>query len=224
MLYDNPFTISLENFAHHCNLPFWGSLNEPPHAEYESFLTSLSYGERRGVTQGRIKSIHFPAIQYFALFNGKCIVGKQDCSTLCAPDLSLIHTALTGEKSYNLGAIVARRLQHNANSGYFYGGIYATRLAQGLGVSPLPFDPILPMQYLDFDILKAIRSSQEKFIISRTICCLTKNPLCTHICLRLLFLTITAKEDILFLRARPEPAMRQWRQHGKPRHPHREPP
>ena len=106
------------------------------------------------MTQGRIKSIHFPAIQYFALFNGKCIVGKQDCSTLCAPDLSLIHTALTGERNYNLGAIVARRLQHNAKSGWFYGGIYATRLARGLGVSPLPFDPILPTQYLDFATLK----------------------------------------------------------------------
>src|SRR3954469_15075683 len=90
MLYDNPFTISLERFAHHCKLPFWGLLDGPSRAEYQSFLTSLCYGETRGVTQGRIKSIHFPAIQYFALFNGKCIVGKQDCSTLCAPDLSLI--------------------------------------------------------------------------------------------------------------------------------------
>ena len=106
------------------------------------------------MTQGRIKSIHFPAIQYFALFNGKCIVGKQDCCTLCAPDLSLIRAALTGDKSYNLGAIAARRLQHNANSGYFYGGIYATRLARDLGVSPLPYDPILPTQYLDFDAMK----------------------------------------------------------------------
>ena len=74
---------------------------------------------------------------------------------LCARDLSLIRAALTGERSYNLGAIVARRLQHNANSGYFYGGIYAMRLARELGVSPLPFDPILPTQYLDFDALKS---------------------------------------------------------------------
>ena len=80
MLYDRPFTISLENFAYHCKLPFLGLLDEPPKVEFETFLTSLCYGERRGVTQGRIKSIHFPAIQYFALFNRKCIVGKQDCS------------------------------------------------------------------------------------------------------------------------------------------------
>jgi hypothetical protein len=107
-----------------------------------------------GVTQGRIKSIHFPSIQYFALFNGKCIVGKQDCSTLCDPNLSLIHTGLTGVKCYNLGVIVARRLQHNAGSGYFYGGIYASRLAKELGVSSWPNDPILPTQYLDFEAMK----------------------------------------------------------------------
>ena len=108
------------------------------------FLSGLCCGEDRGVTQARIKSIQFPSIRYFALFNGKCIMGKQDCSTLCASDLSLIHTALTGIKHYNIGAIVARWLQHNAESGHFYGGIYASRLAIEMGVSPWPNDPILP--------------------------------------------------------------------------------
>ena len=42
MLYDSPFTISLENFAHHYKLPFWGSLDEPPKAEFETFLTIVS--------------------------------------------------------------------------------------------------------------------------------------------------------------------------------------
>ena len=68
--------------------------------------------------------------------------------------MSLIHIALTGDKSYNLGAIVARRLQHNTGSGHFYGGIYATHLARELGVSPWPYDSILPKQYLDFDAMK----------------------------------------------------------------------
>ena len=61
-LYENPFTISLERFSHHCTIPFWGSLDEPPRSEFEMFLTNLCYGETRGVTQGRIKSIHFPAV------------------------------------------------------------------------------------------------------------------------------------------------------------------
>ena len=49
-LYENPFTISLERFSHCCKITFWGSLDEPPRAEYQSFLTSLCYGETRGVT------------------------------------------------------------------------------------------------------------------------------------------------------------------------------
>ena len=74
-LYENSFTISLGRFAHHCKIPFWGSLDEPPRVEFETFLASLCYGENRGVTQGRIKSIHFTVIQYFALLSGECIVG-----------------------------------------------------------------------------------------------------------------------------------------------------
>ena len=45
-------------------------------------------------------------------------------------------------------------MQHNASSGYFYGGIYVSRLAKEVGVTPLPYDPILPTQYLDFDAMK----------------------------------------------------------------------
>ena len=68
--------------------------------------------------------------------------------------MSLIHIAITGNKCYNLGVIVTRRLQHNAASGNFYGGIYASRVAEKLNVSPWPNDPILPIQYLDFEAMK----------------------------------------------------------------------
>jgi hypothetical protein len=60
---------------------------------------------------------------------------------------------LTGEKRYNLGAIVVRRLQHNASGGNFYGGIYATRVAREVGVPVWPDDPMLPTHYLDFDAM-----------------------------------------------------------------------
>ena len=33
-LYDNPFTISLERFAHLYKIPLWGSLDEPPRSEF----------------------------------------------------------------------------------------------------------------------------------------------------------------------------------------------
>jgi hypothetical protein len=156
-IYEDLHSLSLEEFCFACKLPCWGSLVEPPAEEYSQFLRSLCFGEDRGVTQARIKSIQFPAIRYFALFNGKCIAGKQDCSALCAPDLSIIHTALTREKRYNLGAIVARRLQRNANDGDLYGGIYASRVAAHLRIPPRPNDIFLPYKYLNFSAMRAHR-------------------------------------------------------------------
>ena len=41
---------------------------------------------------------------------------------------------MLGDKSYNLGAIVARRLHLNRHNGYFFGGIYASRIANFLGI------------------------------------------------------------------------------------------
>jgi hypothetical protein len=49
--------------------------------------------------------------------------------------------------------IIARRLQHNASGGNFYGGIYATRVVREVGVPVWPDDPMLPIQYLDFDAM-----------------------------------------------------------------------
>jgi hypothetical protein len=70
-LYEHPITMQLDAFSHACKLPFCGSLDVPSRSEYEGFLSSLCYGKGRGVAQGRIMSIHFPSIQYFALFNRK---------------------------------------------------------------------------------------------------------------------------------------------------------
>ena len=48
-----------------------------------------------------------------------------------------------------MGAIIARRLNKNASEGDFFGGVYATRLANFLGVSIRPEDPPLRTTYLD---------------------------------------------------------------------------
>ena len=53
--------------------------------------------------------------------------------------------------SYNLGAIVARRLHHNRHNGDFFGGIYATRLAHFLEIDIREGDVELPTSYLDLD-------------------------------------------------------------------------
>jgi hypothetical protein len=52
------------------------------------------------------------------------------------------------DRQFNLGAIVARRLHNNALDGDFYGVIYATRLANYLGVLIKENDTQLPPVFL----------------------------------------------------------------------------
>ena len=53
---------------------------------------------------------------------------------MCVPDLCVLKSAVLGDKEYNLGAIVARRLHNNDLVGDLFGGIYATRVANYLGI------------------------------------------------------------------------------------------
>ena len=57
---------------------------------------------------------------------------------------------MLGDKRYNLGAIIARRLHHNAKDGDLFGRIYATRLAKYLGVPVRGYDIELPPAFLDY--------------------------------------------------------------------------
>ena len=58
-----------------------------------------------------------------------------------------------GDKRYNLGAIIARRLHLNAKDGDLFGGIYATRLANYLGVPIRGNDIELPPDFLDYNAM-----------------------------------------------------------------------
>ena len=145
--------MDLEDFTTAWKLPQWGSVNEPRKSEYKDFLASITVGESRVITQATIGSIHFPAIHYFALFIGRCINVKDEACHMCVPDLSVLKSAVLGDTQYNLGAIVARRLHNNGLSGDFFGGIYATRLANFLGVTMRNDDIDFPPAYLDLKVM-----------------------------------------------------------------------
>ena len=63
-------------------------------------------GETRDITQATIESIHFRNIHYFAFFIGRCIHGKDELCLMCVPDLSVLKSAVLGDKRYNLGALL----------------------------------------------------------------------------------------------------------------------
>ena len=72
---------------------------------------------------------------------------------MCVPDLSILRSAVLGDKSYNLGAIVAHKLHLNRFNGDFFGGIYATRIANFLGIDVREDDIEFPPTYLDFNAM-----------------------------------------------------------------------
>ena len=72
---------------------------------------------------------------------------------MCVPDLSVLRSAVLGDKHYNLGAIITRRLHNNKINGDFFGGIYATRLANFLEVPIREYDVELPNVYLDYNAM-----------------------------------------------------------------------
>ena len=136
-------------------IPLEGSMAKPRPGEFEEFLLELCVGEYRGVSKARVTSLHFPSVHYFAIFIERCLTAKQDSSMLSAPDLSILHSALYGDRTHSLGAIVARRLCKNRTKGIIYGGVYATRLAAHFNV-PIRHeeDYKLPASYLDFASMK----------------------------------------------------------------------
>ena len=69
---------------------------------------------------------------------------------MCVPDLSVLKSVVLGDRQYNLGAIVACRSHIN---GDFFGGIYATRLADFLEIPICGYDIELPPAYLDYNAM-----------------------------------------------------------------------
>ena len=72
---------------------------------------------------------------------------------MCVPDLSVLKSAVLGDKQYNLGAIVARRLHNNSTNGDLFGGTYATRVANFLEIPVHENDMELPPAHLDYNAM-----------------------------------------------------------------------
>ena len=68
-------------------------------------------------------------------------------------DLCVLKSVALVYKGYNLGAIVARRLQNNSRKGNFFGGIYATRVANYLEIPIHENDTELLPAYLDHNAM-----------------------------------------------------------------------
>ena len=108
--------------------PFTGSIEEPHRNDVEGFIDMIVVGETRNVSNARITSIHFPVLCYFAIFASRCLIGRENCGNLSAPDIVILCHALFRDDTFSMGAIVAKRLNLNRTKGPVLGGIFASRL------------------------------------------------------------------------------------------------
>ena len=146
--------MTLYDFCDVCKIPFLGSVTEPRPRDEEDFIATTTVGEERGVSEARVASLHFPVLRYYSLFVGRCLIGRGESGGLSAPDLAILRHALYTDRTFSLGAMVARRLSLNRLRGPIFGGIYASRLASRFEI-PIRHNEeeemLLPTRYLDYN-------------------------------------------------------------------------
>ena len=137
-IYNKSVDLPLDVLCTAIRVPQWGSrerMKERPKPLtdlYEEICQGRSFTGEGGKTQ----NIHFPSIRYFAYFITKCVLARKVASKLSSCDLAFIAAALRGDRTYNLGALIAFRLDANCEKGGIYGGLIASRLLALHGVVP----------------------------------------------------------------------------------------
>ena len=94
------------------------------------FVNTIAVEEPKKGSEAKVSSIHFPVLRYFAIFASRCLIGRGNSGNLSVPDIIILQHALIGDNSFNMGAVVAKRLALNRTKGPIFGGIYVARLAK----------------------------------------------------------------------------------------------
>ena len=112
----------------------------------------LLWGKREECRKREWLVYIFLVLRYYALFAGRCLIGRWESGSLGAPDLAILCHDLHADRTFSFGTMVARRLHTNRSKGVIYAGIYASRLTKHF---ELPFrheeaeEMLLPTKYLD---------------------------------------------------------------------------
>jgi hypothetical protein len=114
---------------------------------YEEICQGRSFSGENG----KIRNTHLPSIRYFAYFITKCVLARKVANKLSSYDLAFIAAALRGDRTYNLGALIAFRLDANREKGGIYGGLIASHLLALHGVVPHILDLQFPVEWLDLN-------------------------------------------------------------------------
>src|SRR3954468_11445500 len=100
-------------------------MNSQP-SELRTLFDSLCSQDPKDIHRGKISSILFPHVRYFAYFIARGVLARDNTRNISAPDIAILAVALSGENKYNIGAFIPRCLATNNIKGNLFGGIYAT--------------------------------------------------------------------------------------------------
>ncbi|KAE8816419.1 hypothetical protein D1007_06022 [Hordeum vulgare] len=123
--------------------------------ELKSLFASLCSKDPREIHRGKISSILFPHIRYLRYYISGRVLARDNMSNVSDPDLAILAAALLGDNTYNIGALVARRLVANSGKGPHFGGIYATLILEHLGRTVCTDDT--PFSLISFDLISMKR-------------------------------------------------------------------
>ena len=127
-IYDGVKTMTLAEFCDILGVQNVGRtdrINTQP-AGLKALYISLCSGDPKEIRRGKISGILFPHIRYFAYYIARGVLARGNTSNISAPDLAILAAALGRDRTYNLGAVIARHLHSNSEKGPNYGGIFAT--------------------------------------------------------------------------------------------------
>src|SRR4051812_20504835 len=110
----------------------------------KGLFNSLYSENAREIQRGKIRGIQFPHIRYFAYYIARWVLARGNTSNIIAPDLAILAAALEGDRTYNIGALISRRLGLNGEKDPNYGGIFVSLVIEHLELPVRDDDLHLP--------------------------------------------------------------------------------
>ncbi|KAK1609694.1 hypothetical protein QYE76_033367 [Lolium multiflorum] len=153
-IYDIPVTMKLEEFCRALDIAPVGTarrIDDNPRDLLELYR-GITEDDCRTIQRGKIRNIQLPAIKYFAYYIATSILGRENTSNISSYHLAFLNVALTGETSYHLGSLIARRL---SSRGPIFGGTIALRILTHLEIPLDSNDVPLTPRRLDIAAMKS---------------------------------------------------------------------
>ena len=94
-------------------------------------------------------------MRYLGYVIARCVLPRHNTSNISCPDLAILSAAINCDRTYNIGALIARRLSTNNKRGPIYGGIIASIMVATDGLPVREDDIEMNIVRLDFAAMKS---------------------------------------------------------------------